>query len=74
MAQAVSRRPLTAKSRVRAGLVHVGFVMDTVTMAQGSLRFLRLSLSITFHRSSTYTYYLGDKRPVGDRRSQNPSI
>ena len=30
MAQAVSRRPLTAEARVRSRLVHVGFMVDEV--------------------------------------------
>jgi len=40
MAQAVSRRPLTAESRVRA---HVGFVVDKVVLRQVFLRVLRFS-------------------------------
>jgi hypothetical protein len=34
MAQAVSRRPLTAAARVRAGVNPVGFVVDKVALRQ----------------------------------------
>jgi hypothetical protein len=43
MAQVVSRRPLTAEARVRAGSIHVGFVVDKVALGQVFLRFLRFS-------------------------------
>jgi hypothetical protein len=46
MAQAVSRRPLTAAARVNP----VGFVVDKVALGQGFLRDLRFPLSISFHR------------------------
>jgi hypothetical protein len=37
MAQAVSRRPLTAEARVRApGSIHVGFVVDKVALGRFS--------------------------------------
>jgi hypothetical protein len=34
MAQAVSRRPLTAEARFRSGLAHVRFVLDKVALGQ----------------------------------------
>jgi hypothetical protein len=34
MAQAVSRRPLTAEARFDPGSVHVGFVVDKVALGQ----------------------------------------
>jgi hypothetical protein len=34
MAQAVSRRPLTAEAWVRSRVVHVGFVVDKVALGQ----------------------------------------
>ena len=43
MAQAVSRRPLTADARVSAGSVRVGFMVDKVALGQVSLRVLRFS-------------------------------
>jgi hypothetical protein len=43
MAQAVSRRPLTAAARVRAQVNPVGFVMDKVALGQVFLRVLRFS-------------------------------
>jgi hypothetical protein len=43
MSQAVSRRPLTAESRVDPGSVHVGFVVDKVVLGQVVLRVLRFS-------------------------------
>jgi hypothetical protein len=53
MAQAVSRRPLTAQARVRSrGSVHVGFVVDKVTLGQVSPRVLWFLLSISFRRYS----------------------
>jgi hypothetical protein len=42
MAQAVSRRPLTAEARVWPGSFHVGFVVDKA-LGQVFLRVLRLS-------------------------------
>jgi hypothetical protein len=42
IAQAVSRRPLTAEARVRAW-VDVGFVLDKVALGQSFLRFTRFS-------------------------------
>jgi hypothetical protein len=51
MAQVVSRRLLTTEARIR---VHVGFVMDKVTMGQLSLRVLRFSpISVISQRPST---------------------
>jgi hypothetical protein len=43
MAQAVSRRPLTAESRVAPGLIRVGFVVEKVALGQVFLRVLRFS-------------------------------
>jgi hypothetical protein len=43
MAEAVSRRPLTAAARVRARVYSVGFVVDKVTMGQVFLLVLRFS-------------------------------
>jgi hypothetical protein len=43
MAQVVSRRPLTAEARIVSGSIHVGFVVDKVTLGQVFLRVLRLS-------------------------------
>jgi hypothetical protein len=43
MAQAVSRRPLTAEAWVRFGSVHVGFVVYKVAIGQVSPRVLRFS-------------------------------
>jgi hypothetical protein len=50
MAQAVSRRPLTAAARVRAQVNPVGFVVYKVALGQVSLRVLRFPLSVSFHR------------------------
>jgi hypothetical protein len=42
--KAVSRRPLTAETRVRSrGSVHVGFMVDKLALEQVSLRVLRFS-------------------------------
>jgi hypothetical protein len=41
MAQAVSRRPLTAAARFRAQVNSVGFVVDKVALGQVFLRVLR---------------------------------
>jgi hypothetical protein len=43
MAQAVSRRPLTAEARVRSRFSHVGFVVDKVALGQVSPRVFRFS-------------------------------
>jgi hypothetical protein len=43
MAQAVSRRPLTAAARVSARVNPVGFVVDKVVLVQAFLRVLRFS-------------------------------
>ena len=34
MAPAVSRRPLTAETRVRSRVIHVGFAVDKVALGQ----------------------------------------
>ena len=47
MARAVSRRPFTAGPRVDAGLVHVGYVVDNVTLGQVFPLVLRVS-SVSF--------------------------
>jgi hypothetical protein len=48
----------------RAGLVHVGFVVDIVALRYVSLRFL---LSTLFHRNSPYSHVFWGmgNRPVG---------
>jgi hypothetical protein len=56
MAQAVSRRPLTAEPRVRDRPVHVGFMVDRVALGQVCLRVLGFPPSVSFHGGS----YLGD--------------
>jgi hypothetical protein len=43
MAQAVSRRPLTAAAWVRAQVNRVGFVMDKLALGQVFLRVIRFS-------------------------------
>jgi hypothetical protein len=43
MAQAVSRRPLTAAAWVRSQVNPVGFVVDEVALGQDFLRVLRFS-------------------------------
>jgi hypothetical protein len=43
MAQAVSRRPLTAEARYAPGSVHVWFVVDKVALGHVSLRVIRVS-------------------------------
>jgi hypothetical protein len=49
MAQAVSRRPLTAAVRVRARVNQVGFVVEKVALGLFSESF-GFPLSISFHR------------------------
>jgi hypothetical protein len=44
MAQAVSRRPVTVTPGFAPGPVHLGFVMETVTLGQISLGVLLVSL------------------------------
>jgi hypothetical protein len=51
MAQAVSRRPLTAEARGSVpGQVHVRFVVDKVALEQVFIRVVSFPLSISFHR------------------------
>jgi hypothetical protein len=56
MAQAVSRRPLTAEAWVQRGSVHMGFVIYRVALGQVFLRVLRLSHVSSFHRASPLSY------------------
>jgi hypothetical protein len=50
MAQAVSRRPLTAEARGSVpGQVYVRFVVDKVALGQVFLRVVGFPLSILFH-------------------------
>jgi hypothetical protein len=59
MAQVVCRRFLTAEARVRAGSIHVGFVVDKVTLGQVFLRVFRFSpVNISLHRRSSNSYHL----------------
>jgi hypothetical protein len=60
--QAVSRRPLTAVAGFAFGSVHMGFVMEKVALGQVFLRVLMFSLPVSFHRTSPYSYFLGDKK------------
>jgi hypothetical protein len=53
IAQVVSRRPLTAEARVRAQLIHVGFLVDKVGLEQVFLQVLWISLvNMEFHHRS----------------------
>jgi hypothetical protein len=65
MAQAVSRRPLTAEVRVRTReSIHVGFVVDKVALEQVSLWVLRFSsVNISVHIRFPNSY-LGDAHYV----------
>jgi hypothetical protein len=68
MAQAVSRRPLTAEARVSARVNPCGICGDKVALGQVFHRVLRFLPSISFHCGSILIYHLGDKnRPVGGR-------
>jgi hypothetical protein len=49
MAQAVSRRPLTAEVRVHPRSVHVGFMVDKVALGQVFPRVLRFSPPCQFN-------------------------
>jgi hypothetical protein len=53
MAQAVSRRPLTAEDTgSMPGSVHVGFVVDKVTLGLVLPKYFGFPLSVSFHRCS----------------------
>jgi hypothetical protein len=52
MAQAVSRRALTAEAQVRARVSPCGFVVDKVALGQVFLRVLRFSSVSIIHRGS----------------------
>jgi hypothetical protein len=59
MAQAVSCWPLTMEARVRARLIHVGFVVDKVALGQVFLRLLWLSSVNIYHSTiALQTHYL----------------
>ena len=52
MAQVVSRRLPTAQAMTNPSVVHVGFVVDQVTMGQVFLLVLPFPLQTSFHQSS----------------------
>jgi hypothetical protein len=52
--QAVSRRPLTAKARVRSQ-VHVVFVVDKVKLARFLSQYFGFPLSLLFHQRTVLT-------------------
>jgi hypothetical protein len=65
MAQAVSRRPLTAESRVRSRVIHVGFVVDKGALEQGFLQVLRVfPVNIIPPSFSILIYRLRDEQCV----------
>jgi hypothetical protein len=55
MAQAVSQRLLTAESRVRAHSSSCGVCGGRIALGQVFLEFFGFILSISFHRSSSYS-------------------
>jgi hypothetical protein len=57
MAQAVSRWPLTAKARVRARSIHVGFVVDKVALGRFSPSTSVSPANISFHQCSILIYH-----------------
>jgi hypothetical protein len=59
------RRLFADLSPRRPGLVLVGFVADIVALGQVFLQVILFSLSITFHRSSPYTYITPGSVHVG---------
>jgi hypothetical protein len=56
MAQAVSCWPLTAEVRIRARVMHVGFIVDKVALGQVFLQVLRFPLSIYSYHSTIAPY------------------
>jgi hypothetical protein len=62
MAQAVSRRPVIAKARVRAWVSLFGICGGHSGTGINFLRVLRFSMSIPFHRGSILIYHLGDEQ------------
>jgi hypothetical protein len=81
MAQAVSRRPVTAAARVRALVNPVGFVVDKVALGQvflrvlqfspaniippWALRFRKLKKNISFTHSSIHSFIIIRRRTIG---------
>jgi len=55
MAQAVSRKLVTAKARSDPRPRHVKFGVDKMALEQVFLRVLRFPLSISFHTASPYS-------------------
>jgi hypothetical protein len=62
MSQAVSRRPLIAKARVRALVSPCGFVVDKVALGYVFLRVLRFSPVDIFPPWPLLIYHLGDEQ------------
>jgi hypothetical protein len=61
MAQAVSRRPLTAETRICVPVSHVGFVVDKVALKQICSQLFCFPLLVSSHCGSVLTYHLGDE-------------
>jgi hypothetical protein len=74
MAQALCRRPLTAEVQVRAGSVHVWFVVDRVALGQRFIRVLQFSPVIIIPpRLSVIIIWGMNNMPIGDRSSETSS-
>jgi hypothetical protein len=50
------------KTGFSSGAVHVGFVVDKITLRQVLLQILRFPLSISFHRHSPFSHDLEDEQ------------
>jgi hypothetical protein len=75
MAQAVSHRPFTAKAQIRARSVHVGFVVNKVTLEQvfvpsPSVFFCQYHSIATLH---THIISGMNDRPIGGSSSETKS-
>jgi hypothetical protein len=70
IAQAVSCRLLASETRVRARSVHVGFVVDKVSLGQVSVRVLRFPLSVALHRCSILTHVSSGRWTMGPLEAQ----
>jgi hypothetical protein len=75
MAQAVSRRPLTAEARVRARGSKRGISRGKVVLGQGVFQDFAFSLSVSFYRGSPCSYIIWEmnNRPVGGSSSETYS-
>jgi hypothetical protein len=75
MVHVISCWPLTAETQVCARVCHVGFLVDKVLLLLVFSLSTSVSLFISFHHGSLYSYVIWGKnnRPASDRGSETES-